>query len=45
MWVKPLPKNAKSPLQVDVNLLKTLLFKVPIQNQAPGFYKSDLQLV
>ena len=38
-------QECKRPLQVDVNLLKTLLFKVPIQNQALGFYKSDLQLL
>ena len=35
MWEKPLPKNAKDPLPVDVRHSKTPLLKLPIQLKLP----------
>ena len=37
MWAKPLPKNAKSPLPVDVCRSKTSLLKFPNLIQL-GYY-------
>lgn len=38
MWAKPLPKNAKSPLPVDVCRSKTSLLKLPNLQSRVRFY-------